>query len=86
MTLVTCGMERCPGCPLPSGRRDNLFSVPTFSTVFILGPHTCRRHHTHPHYNNIAVQTQYMVEGAASHLTLEEARCERLGKPVGRHG
>ena len=72
MTLVTCGMERCLGCPLPSGRRDNLFSVPTFSTVFILGPHTCRRHHTPPHYNNIAVQ--YTIHGGGGGKSLDLGR------------
>ena len=84
MTLVTCGMERCPGCPLPSGDGTTcfLFSVPTFSTVFILGPHTGRRHHT----PLTTITLHYMAAVEASHLTLEEARCERLGKPVGRHG
>ena len=85
MTLVTCGMERCLGCPLPSGGRDNLFSVPTFSSLYPWPTHVQKT--SHP-LTTITLQcnTQYMAAVAASHLTLEEARCERLGKPVGRHG
>ena len=74
MTLVIShvryGTVPSPGCPLPSGGRDNLFSVPTFSTVSILGPHACRRHHTPPHYNNIAVQCTIHGGGGGKSLDL----------------
>ena len=83
MTL-TCGMERCLGCLLPSGDGTTCFLCPHLAQSLSLAHTRAEDITPPPHYNNIAVQ--YMAAVAASHLTLEEARCERLGKPVGRHG
>ena len=55
MTLVTCGMERCLGCLLPSGDGTTCFLCPHLAQSLSLAHTRAEDITPPPHYNNIAL-------------------------------